>query len=234
VTLAANVVMHCAESLAGVVMTQLVRRGCPVLFGSVGSITDMRTLGHVSGAIERGMINAAVSQMAQFYRLPYYSTAGMSDAKVVDCQAGYESGMMNLLVAMSGANYIHDAAGLMEFDLTVSYEKLVLDDEIIGMCLRVLRGIEVNDETLGLDLIEQVGPGGDFLAQEHTIRHMRTEFFEPTVGDRLHREHWSAAGELDALRRAHERVQKILSEHPAPGLPQKIEREIRARFPYTR
>lgn len=234
VTLAANVVLHCAESLAGVVMTQLVRPGCPVLFGSVGSINDMRTLEHISGAIERGMINAAVSQMAQFYRLPYYSTAGMTDAKVVDCQAGYESGMMNLLVAMSGANYIHDAAGLMEFDLTVSHEKLVIDDEIIGMCLRVLRGIEINDDTLGLDLIEQVGPGGDFLAQEHTIRHMRTEFFQPTVGDRLHCEQWAAAGGLDALQRAHERVRKILSEHQPRGIPPEIDAKIRARFTHVR
>jgi len=234
VTLAANVMLHCAESLAGVVMTQLVRRGCPVLFGSVGSITDVRTLEHLSGAIERGLINAAVSQMAQLYRLPYYSTAGMTDSKVVDCQAGYESAMMNLLVAMSGANYIHDAAGLMEFDLTVSYEKLVIDDEIIGMCLRVLRGIEVTDETLALDVIQQVGPGGDFLGQEHTVRHMRTEFFTPTVADRQHREQWEAAGGPDVLARAHRRVLKILAEHEPQGLPPEIDRKIRARFSHIR
>ena len=149
VTLASNIAMHTAESLAGVTMTQLINRGCPVMFGSVGSITSMRTMDHLSGAIERGIINAAVSQMAQYYRLPNYSTAGMSDAKVVDAQAGYEGGMMNLLVAMSGANYIHDAAGLMEFDLTASYEKLVIDDEIIGRCLRVLRGIEITRRHAG-------------------------------------------------------------------------------------
>lgn len=234
VTLAANVMLHCAESLAGVVMTQLVRPGCPVLFGSVGSISDMRTLEHLSGAIERGMINAAVSQMAQFYRLPYYSTAGMTDSKVLDAQAGYESGMMNLLVAMSGANYIHDAAGLMEFDLTVSHDKLVIDDEIIGMCLRVLRGIEVNDETLALDLFEQVGPGGDFLGQAHTVAHMRTEFFEPTVADRNHRAQWAANGKLDAQQRAHERVRAILESHQPQGLPAAIDSEIRARFPHIR
>jgi trimethylamine--corrinoid protein Co-methyltransferase len=206
VTLAANVVLH----------------------------SDMRTLEHLSGAIERGMINAAVSQMAQFYRLPCYSTAGMTDAKVVDCQAGYESAMMNLLVAMSGANYIHDAAGLMEFDLTVSYEKLVIDDEIIGMCLRVLRGIQISDETLALDLIEQVGPGGDFLAQEHTVAHMRTEFFQPTVGDRFHREHWAAAGALDTQQRAREQVRRILDEHQPQGISPEIDGKIRVRFPHVR
>jgi trimethylamine--corrinoid protein Co-methyltransferase len=234
VTLAANVVLHCAESLAGVVLTQLVNPGCPVLFGSVGSITDMRTLGHLSGAIERGMINSAVSQMAQFYQLPYYSTAGMTDSKLVDCQASYESAMMNLLVAMSGANYIHDAAGLMEFDLTVSYDKLVLDNEIIGMCLRVLRGIEITDETLCLDLIEQVGAGGDFLGQEHTVKHMRTEFFEPTVADRRHREQWAADGGTDALQRAAECVRTILSEHKPQPIAPEIDSQIRARFPHIR
>ena len=234
VTLASNIVLHCAESLAGVVMTQLVNKGCPVMFGSVGSINNMRTLEHLSGAIERGMINSAVSQMAQFYQLPYYSTAGMTDSKMVDCQAGYESGMMNLLVAMSGANYIHDAAGLMEFDLTVSYEKLVIDDDIIGMCLRVLRGIEVNDETLGLDLIEEVGPGGDFLAQEHTVAHMRSEFFEPAVTDREHRHNWTEAGERDSWQRAHQSVDRILEEHQPQRLSPDIDKEIRSRLGHIR
>ena len=234
VTMAGNIVLHCAESLAGVVMTQLVNKGCPVMFGSVGSINNMRTLDHLSGAIERGMINSAVSQMAQFYQLPYYSTAGMTDSKVVDCQAGYESGMMNLLVAMSGANYIHDAAGLMEFDLTVSYEKLVIDDDIIGMCLRVLRGIEVNDETLGLDLIEEIGPGADFLAQEHTVAHMRSEFFEPKITDREHREKWTEEGSQDSWQRAHKRVAEILAEHQPQGLSPEIDKKIRSRFGHIR
>src|SRR3972149_10859805 len=138
--------------------------------------------------------------------------------------------MMNLLVAMSGANYIHDAAGLMEFDLTVSYEKLVIDDDIIGMCLRVLRGIEGNDQTLGLDLIEEVGPGGDFLAQEHTVAHMRSEFFEPAVTDRQHREKWVAAGAQNTWQRANKRVGEILEKHQPQGLPAEIDKKIRSRF----
>ena len=162
---------HCGDPF-GVVLTQLINPGTPVICGSVGSITDLRSMGHLSGPIERGMINAGLSQMAQYYKLPYYSTAGMTDSKVVDAQAGYESGMMNLLVAMSGANYIHDAAGLMEFDLTASYEKLVMVDEIIARCLRVLRGIEVTDESIALDLMLKVGPGGDYLGEEHTVKYM--------------------------------------------------------------
>jgi len=234
VTLASNVLVHWAETLAGVVLTQAVRRGAPVLCGSVGSISDMRTLAHLSGAIERGMVNAAVSQLARAFRIPYYSTAGMTDSKVVDCQAGYESGMMNLLVAMSGADYIHDAAGLMEFDLTVSYEKLVIDDEIIGRCLRVLRGIEVTEDTLAVDLIEEVGAGGDFLGQEHTIRYMRSEFAKATVSDRETRAKWTEEGRKDTFQRAHERALKILARHQPPGIPAELDAQIRRRFPQIR
>lgn len=230
VTLASNVIVHCAESLAGVIMTQLVNPGTPVIFGSVGSIADMRTLGHVSGAIERAMINAAVTQMAQFYQLPYYSTAGTSDAKLMDAQAAYESAMSNLLVSMAGANYIHDAIGLTEFDLTVSYEKLVIDNEIAGMCLRTLRGIEVTDETMAVDLICEVGAAGDFLGERHTVKHMRTEFFQPEIADRNERGHWEKDGKKDATQRAREKVMEILNNHQPTHIPSEIDRRIHQRF----
>jgi len=141
ITLAANVLTHVAETLAGITLVQCVNKGAPGICGSVGSITDLRTMAHLAGPIERAMINAAVSQMAQHFDLPLYSTGGTTDAKEVDVQSAYESAMSSLLVAMSGANYIHDVAGLLESDLTVAYEKLVVDNEILGMCQRVLRGI---------------------------------------------------------------------------------------------
>ncbi|KKK55990.1 hypothetical protein LCGC14_3069010, partial [marine sediment metagenome] len=235
ITLASNVVMHTAETLAGVVMTQLINPGAPVICGSVGSITDLRTMGHLSGSIERGMINAAVSQMAQYYKLPYYSTAGTSDSKVVDAQAGYESGMMNLLVAMSGANYIHDAAGLMEFDLTASYEKMVIDDEIIGRCLRVLRGIEFNDETIALDLMLELNSGRtDFFSADHTIRYMRSEFTPSTISDCRRREEWEASGSKDTADRAHDAALKILAEHRPMTIDPDVNRQILDRFPFVR
>ncbi len=224
VTLAANVVMHMAETLAGVVLTQAVNRGTPVICGSVGSVADMRTLAHLSGAIERAMIHAGCSQMAQFYRLPYYSTAGMSDSKLVDCQAGYESGMGSLLVALSGANFIHDAAGLMEFDLTASYEKVVIDNEILARTHRVLRGIEVNDDTIALDLMLEVGPGNDYLGQEHTVKYMRSEFAPYSISDRERREKWESDGAKDTYTRAKEVAKKILCEHkPLPVDPTVVE-----------
>jgi trimethylamine--corrinoid protein Co-methyltransferase len=207
VTLAGNVLTHVAETLGGITLVQCVNKGAPGICGSVGSISDLGTMGNLGGPIERAMINAAVSQMAQHFELPLYSTAGTSDAKEVNIQAAYESAMSSLLVAMSGANYIHDIAGLMEFDLTVSYEKLVIDNEILGMCQRVLRGIEVNDEMLATDLIIEKGPGADFLAEVHTVQHMREEFFTPQLANRDKREYMEPGA--DALSRAKAFVREI-------------------------
>jgi len=229
VTLAGNVLTNVAETLGGIALIQSVRKGAPGICGGVGSISDLRTMGHLSGPIERAIINAAVAQMAQHFEVPFYSTAGTSDAKTVDVQAAYESAMSNLLVAMSGANYIHDSAGLMEFDLTVSYEKLVVDSEILGMCRRVLRSIEVNEETLATDLIIQKGPGKDFLTEEHTVRHMRGEFFAPLLANREKRESLQPDG--DALSRAKAFVREVRERDHDSRLPQEMREQILSAFP---
>jgi trimethylamine--corrinoid protein Co-methyltransferase len=173
-------------------------------------------MGHLGGPIERAMINAAVAQMAQHFAIPMYSTGGTTDAKAVDVQAAYESAMSSLLVAMSGANYIHDIAGLMEADLTVSYEKLVIDNEILGMCQRVLRGIEVDDDTLGLEMMVRKGPGQDYLMEAHTLEHMRSEFFVPTLANRESREQMKP--EDDALARAKRFVAEVRAAEPESKL----------------
>ena len=232
ITLAGNVLTHVAETLAGIALVQCVNKGAPGICGSVGSISDLRTMNHLGGPIERAMINAAVAQAAQHFELPLYSTAGTSDAKHVDIQAAYESAMSNLLVAMSGANYIHDAAGLMEADLTVSYEKLVMDNEILGMCQRVLRGIEVNDDKLGLDLILARGPGKDFLAEDHTVRHMRDEFFVPHLANRDKREAMRLPA--GALAKAKQFVNEVRWKRGGSKLPADKRRQIFKRFPEIR
>jgi trimethylamine--corrinoid protein Co-methyltransferase len=229
ITLAGNVLTHVAETLGGITLVQCVNKGAPGICGSVGSISDLRTMGNLGGAIERAMINAAVAQMAQHFEIPVYSTAGTSDAKQVDIQAAYESAMSSLLVAMSGANYIHDIAGLMEFDLTVSYEKLVMDNEILGMCQRVLGGIEVNDNTLATELIIEKGPGKDFLAEEHTVRYMRSEFFVPQLANRDKREELKPG--TDALSRAKAFVGKIREGDDESRLPPAVRERILKVFP---
>ncbi len=232
VTLAGNVLTHVAETLGGIVLVQAVRKGAPGICGSVGSITDLRNMNHLSGPIERAMINAAVSQMAQHFGVPLYSTGGTSDAKTVGAQAAYESAMSSLLVAMSGANYIHDIAGLMEFDLTVSYGKLVIDNEILGMCQRVLRGIEVTDETLAADLMIEKGPGEAFVAEPHTVEHMRDEFYMPRLANREKREAFDPGD--DAVARAQAFVREVRQRPPESRLTDDVRRRILETYPTIR
>jgi len=232
VTLAGNVLTHIAETLGGIALIQSVRKGAPGICGSVGSIPDLRTMNHLGGPIERAMLNAAVAQVAQYLEIPLYSTGGTTDSKEVDIQAAYESAMSSLLVAMSGANYIHDIAGLMEFDLTVSYDKLVMDNEILGICQRVLRGIEVNDETLPLELMIEKGPGKDYLTEEHTVKNMYGEFFVPKLANRSKREQLKPLS--DALSRARAFVKQFRASESVSKIDVNTREQILKIFPEIR
>jgi len=212
VTLAGNVAMQTVDSLMGVMLTQLASPGAPVILGSVATSTDLSNFNYLAGSVEMGLINAAGAQMAQFYKLPFYATGGMTDSKVVDAQAGYESAMTSLLCALAGANFIHDAAGLMEFALTACYEKYVVDNEILGMVMRAVEGVNVNEDTLAFDLIKEVGPGGNFVTAKHTRHYMRREHYQPSLSDRNSRPDWEANGGKNTWQRAAERVNEILSK----------------------
>jgi len=225
VTLAGNLVIQTVDSLMGVMLTQVTNPGTPVIFGSVATSTDLRNLRYLAGSIEMGLINAAGAQMAQFYGLPFYATGGMTDSKTLDAQSGYESALTAMLCALSGANFIHDAAGLMEFAMTVCYEKYVIDNEILGMVMRSVQGIRVDDDTLALDLIKQAGPGGNFVAARHTRRFMRSEHYQPTLSDRLSREDWEAQGSKTTWQKASERVHELLSGDRY-GLPDAVRQRI--------
>ncbi|MFC1964832.1 trimethylamine methyltransferase family protein [Chloroflexota bacterium] len=213
ITLAGNLVIQTVDSLMGIILTQIVNPGTPVIFGSVATSTDLRDLKYLAGSVEMGLLNAAGAQMAQFYQLPFYATGGMTDSKVLDAQSGYESAITNLLCALAGANFIHDSAGLMEFALTMCDEKLVIDNEILGMVMRAVEGIRVDDDTLAFDLIKQVGPGGNFVTAKHTRRFMRSEHYQPTLSDRNIRENWEAKGGKVTWERATEKVKEILAGH---------------------
>jgi len=213
VTLAGNLVIQTVDSLMGVMLTQIINPGTPVIFGSVATSTDLRNLNYLAGSVEMGLLNAAGAQMAQFYRLPFYATGGMTDSKVLDTQSGYESAITGLLCALAGANFIHDAAGLMEFALTVCYEKYIIDNEILGMVMRAVEGIRVNDDTLAFDLIKQVGPGGNFVTAKHTRHYMRSEHYQPSLSNRDSREEWKAEGGKTTWEKAAEMVPQIIAKH---------------------
>ncbi len=231
VTLAGTITINNAESLGGLILSQLINKGNPTLYGTTSSIIDMKSGTYMAGNIESALINAGCAQMAQYYKIPIYATGGMSDSKLVDCQAGYESANTAMVVALSGANYIHDAFGLLEFCTTLSYEKMVIDNESVGMALRAVRGVEVNRETIAAEIIEEVGPGGQFLDHPHTAKHVRGEFFFPTIADRQPRSVWEAAGSLDATKRARIKAKQILEDHKPLGFNEDMEKYLREKYP---
>lgn len=231
VTIAGNVANLCAETLAGLCLAQLLNRGTPILMACTSTSTDLRTMSYASGSVEEGLINACAAQMAQFYGLPFYGTAGQSDSKILDAQAGYEGAITNLLVGMAGGNFIHDAVGLLEFCMTASYEKYVMDNEILGEVMRVLKGVEVTDETLAIDVTAKVGPGGNFVQEDHTFDHMREEHFVPKVADRQPRDTWNKAGKKDTYARCREIAVDALENHRPVPVEEGIVKAIRERFP---
>jgi trimethylamine--corrinoid protein Co-methyltransferase len=230
-TLAGTLVIQNCDALINVMVAQLANPGAPVLYGCVASTADLRDLKYLGASVESGLLNAGAAQLARRYGIPYYGTAGISDAKTLDTQCGYDSALTNMLVALAGGDFIHDSAGLMEFALTVSPEKLVIDDEIIGSVLRARRGIEVDEETLARDVIGKAGPGGNFISARHTRRHMHRETFVPTLANREYREVWEAAGSPTLAEVAHERVEQLRSEPARSYLEPDRAEAIRRRFP---
>ena len=230
VTLAGTLVQLNAEQLSGIVLTQLVQPGTPVLAGYIPGLADMRTGGYLGGAVEFGIMQAAAAQLAQFYRVPIYGSGGMTDSKLPDAQAGYEKMATLLLAAMGGCNFIHHAISMITNMSVASLEQAVIDDEIVGMVLRVLRGVEVSDESLGVEAIDRVGPGGHYLMDDHTLQFMRPELYYPHLSDRQNRSAWEAAGKQDTRARAIDRLEKLLQAHEPSPLPPEIDRAIRDRY----
>jgi trimethylamine--corrinoid protein Co-methyltransferase len=231
VTLAGMLAQLTAEQLSGLALTQLIRPGTPVLLGPVPATADMRTGRYLAGAAEFGLMNAAMAQMAQFYRVPIYNSAGMTDAETPDIQAGFEKAMSVVLAALAGSNFIHHAAGMLMSMNAVSRRQFVIDNDILGMALRVLQGIDVNEEALAVDVIDQVGPGGHYLMSDHTIRHMRSEFYFPSgVVDRQADGIWDPLGAPEVWTRAKEIVRDILDAHRPQPLDPEVECWIHERF----
>ncbi|MBM4044716.1 MAG: trimethylamine methyltransferase [Planctomycetes bacterium] len=177
-TMASGLVLALAEFLAGMVIAQLKRRGAPLIMGGVCSLMDMSSTILSYGAPELSLLSAALTDIAHHLKIPMFSTAGCSDSKVLDEQAAVEATFSVLTAALSGANLIHDV-GYLESAMVGSFDMVVLSDEVIGMAKRLVRGIEVNDETLAVDVIRAAGPGGNFLAEDHTYRHFKQEFWFP-------------------------------------------------------
>jgi trimethylamine--corrinoid protein Co-methyltransferase len=186
---------------------------------------DMRVGRIAIGAVEMGLINAASAQLAHFYGIPCRGTAAATDSKLLDFQAGYEKTLVLALAALGGVNKIF-YPGTMEGALTVSKESLVLDDEIAAGVYRLLSGVRVEEATLAVKVIDQVGPGGHFLKQRHTLQYLTGEHFLPRLASRQTREKWLEGGARSMADRAHETVEKLLAEHKPEPLPASAEAEL--------
>ncbi len=226
VTLAGNLALQNAEVLAGIVLAQLVREGTPVIFGGASSNAEMRNGTLSIGSPEMAMNTAATAQMARYYKLPVRGGGAVCDAKSPDAQASYES-MMNLSMAQAcGINFVLHSAGILESFNCMSYEKFIIDDEMCGMAKRIQRGIEVNPDTLALDVIKEVGPGGHFLDKDHTFDHFRTEFYQPRLSNRDDYVTWKTNGSYQCRQRAHKKYKEILEIYEAPELPGDVDKDL--------
>ena len=212
VTLAGTMVQALSEYLVGVVLAQLKRRGAAVIMGGVNSPMDMATSIMSYGAPELALVSAAMTDVSKWLGVPMFSTAGCSDAKVLDQQAAIEAAVSVTIAALSGANLIHDV-GYLESGLLGSYDMLVMADEVIGMAQRLLGGVSVTPETLAVEVIEQVGPGGHYLTQEHTRSNYREETWFPGLMDRQMRGSWEATGAKTMADRVRAKVVDILEHH---------------------
>jgi trimethylamine--corrinoid protein Co-methyltransferase len=230
-TLAGTLSQMHAEALAGIAMAQVFSPGARVLYGAVPSTMDLRNMEYTMGSVEMALMNAAAVQLAKLYHLPIYASAGVTEAKRPDIQAGCEKSFSNLMVAMSGADLVHLAAGMLDSGNSISYEQYVIDDELIGMIYKILYGIRINKDTLASDVIEEIGPEGNYVLADHTVEHMMNEFFYPNLAVRCNFDIWEQRGRPNMMRRAKERVEKILKEDMDGLLDPELISEIKVRFP---
>jgi trimethylamine--corrinoid protein Co-methyltransferase len=218
VNLAGTLALQNAEILAGLTLSQLVRAGTPVVYGSASAPVDMKTGALAIGATELSIIIAATTQMARFYKLPSRCGGALTDAHLPDAQATLESAFSLLAAARSGANFILHACGILSSYMSMSYAKFLLDEEALAMIKRMMVPLEVSDDTLNLSAIEAVGIGGQFLTQPKTIELCWSEFFIPEIMKRKNYPKWQDGGSKRIDEIAAGVAQRRLSEYRKPDL----------------
>jgi trimethylamine--corrinoid protein Co-methyltransferase len=226
-TLAGTLVQENAEILAGICLVQLIHPGTPVCYGGIPHTFDMRTMQLIFAGPEQALMAVAMTQMGSRYGLPVYINVGLTDSKIPDAQAGLECGMTLLCGALSGAD-IFGHMGICGVDQATSLPMLVVQNEIIAYVERLMRGFAVNGETLAGDIIAGEGPGGNYMSNEHTVRHFRNELWFPGLLDRDFFENWNRAGRKTMHDRASEKLNEILRTHEPEPLENSLARELRA------
>jgi trimethylamine--corrinoid protein Co-methyltransferase len=224
ITLAGGLALGNAETLSSLVIHQLQSQGAPFVYGSGLHHMDMKTTISVYSAPEFQLARVAVAEMGQFYQLPTWGYAGHSDSLVMDMQAAADAAFSVLVALLAGSNLVHDV-GYLEAGLTTSPEMIVFSAEMIAMMRRFVQGFGLTEEDFALDLVDQVGPGGDFLAAGHTYEHFRS-FWQPQLFTRLRVEEWIAEGKLTLGDRLRERTLGLINDHQPEPLADNVQQEI--------
>ena len=225
-TIAGTVAQQNAEALAGIVLAQMIEPGTPVVYGSFLTNIDLQSGAPVFGSPESQLGLYASAQLARRYRLPFRGGGMFSSSKIPDAQAGYESVMVMLPTILARTNFVLHAAGWLENGLVSGYEKFVCDCEILGMLHTWAKGMDLSDESLALDAIAEVPPGGHHLGTEHTMRHFRTAFYRAEIFDYNSAEQWELNGAEDTYTRAHKKVKNLLASYQAPPLDPGVEEAL--------
>jgi trimethylamine---corrinoid protein Co-methyltransferase len=226
VTMEGTLVVQNAEILAGIVLAQLIREGTPVVFSGSSSSTAMQYGTLSIGSPEMAVNTAATAQMARFYNLPVRGGGAVTDSKTVDSQSASESMMSMMMATMAGINFILHSAGILEGYMTASYEKFVLDSEICGMCKRIKRGEQVVADKLAIDVINQVGPRGEYLTHKHTFQNFKQELYNPILGERDNFANWSTKGGLTMEQRANIKYKDILKNYEQPDIDKAVAKDL--------
>jgi trimethylamine---corrinoid protein Co-methyltransferase len=229
--IALAIVQAVAECLAGVVYVNAILKGAPAVFGTWPFVSDLRTGAMSGGSAEQALLTAGCAQMHRFYNLPGGAVSGISDSKLPDMQAGWEQGITNAIAGLAGLNMCYEAVGMHASLLGFCMESLILGDDLLGQAMRLVRGIDVTEDTTSIEAMKQVclGGPGHYLGSDQTLRLMQTEYIYPTVANRMSPKEWNEAGRPQLIDAAIARKNKILAKAGCQISPE-IDRDVRARF----
>ena len=226
-SLAGALVQHTAETLSGVILSQLTKAGVPVIWGGSPAVFDQREGTTPMGALETMMIDCAYAEIGKSLGFPTHAYMGLSDAKTIDAQTGFEAGLGILLATLAGINAV-SGPGMLNFESCQSLEKLVIDHEICGMAQRFVEGVEVTEESLAVSLFKRVGPHGNFLTTAHTLKWFRRDQFLPSeIIDRKDLQQWNQEGALTITDRAKKQVTEILAAHISEPLSDECDKQLK-------
>lgn len=224
-TFAGTVALQNAEVIAGIVLAQCVNPGCPIVYSASASNAEMSTGSLSIGSPEDAIFSLMNGQLAKFYDIPCRISGTLSDSKMMDSQAAFESAITGIMGWFGGGNFILHSAGIIETYNCCSFEKLVIDNELLGYFAKIGAGVEVNEETLAYDVIKEVGPQGQFLDNMHTFMNFRN-FYRPFITNRQNADQWAADGKISLEKAANAKWKKMLEEYVEPALPADVEADL--------